>query len=93
MAAKNKKKGGRQGIVSKLMNVALIALGFARPLSIIIRKPNMSGVEDIVHESTFGLATGKFNWKAGAKFYSPAGAAIALGKLKSYLIKQFPVRR
>ncbi len=93
-AAKNKKKGGKQGIVSKLMNVGLIVLGFSRVIEhLVFWGANWQGaIKEIKREATFGLSEGKFDWKAGLRMYTPGGAAIALGKLKSYLIKKFPVR-
>ncbi len=97
MAAKDKKKGGKQGIVSKIANVGLILLGMSRPLGLIFRHLGnlQAGIDIIVRESTFGLGApgGKFDLASGLRFYTPAGAAVALGFLKSYLMKKFPVRR
>ncbi len=90
--AKKKSRSRRQGWFSKILNIGIILLGLSRPISIIVRKPNAAGLQDIINESTFGLAQGKFDMKAGLKFYTPGGAAAGLGALKSYLLKKFPVR-
>ncbi len=90
--AKAKKKRSRQSGFSKVINMAIIALGFARPLTLLIRSPSEGSINTILNEATFGLATGKLDLAAGARMYSPAGAAIGLGKLKQYLMRHFPVR-
>ncbi len=90
-----KKKNGRrkQGLVSKVMNVGLIALGFSRVLGILFTSASVGAkFEQIQREATFGLSTGKFDLNAGLLMYSPIGAAIGLGKLKTYLLRHFPVR-
>ncbi len=95
--AKEKKKGGRQGIASKVANTLLIVLAFIRPLQIAFHpSPLQSKIDVLVSEATFGLgnrAGSKFDLKGGLRMYSPAGAAIGLGFLKSYIMKKFPVRR
>lgn len=97
MAAKNKKKTSKQGIMSKIINIALIALSFARPLTQIMSGNTAyftrTGGGTLIHEATFGLASGKFDLQAGAKLYAPAGAAAALGFIKRYALRKFPVRR
>ncbi len=92
MTAKNKKKSRRQGIVSKIMNIALIALTFARPIQLFVAR-GKDALPIIIREATFGLSEGKFKLADGLKMYTPAGAAAALGYLKSYAIKRFPVRK
>ncbi len=92
MVAK-KKKGRRQGMLSKAINAALIALGFSRVLTIIFGGGDLKTKMDrIITGATFGLSKGKFDLHAGLVMYTPAGAAIGLGKLKQYLMKKFPVR-
>ncbi len=92
--AKKKKNGGRQGMVSKAINIGLIALGFSRVIEIIITPMTWKSRLSLIRTgATFGLSEGKFDWPAGLAMYTPGGAAIALGGLKSYLLKKFPVRR
>ncbi len=94
--AKKRKSRRRQGIASKLINVALIALAFVQPIRLAL-KGNWGA---IVYRSTFGLAgnpqtgqaAGKFDWRRGVEFYAPVGAAAALGAVKRYVMKKFPVR-
>ncbi len=94
--AKGKKRSRRQGMVSKAINIGLIALGFSRVIEILI-DPKFGSISNkfkvIQRDATFGLSEGKFNMKAGLRMYTPAGAAVGLGTLKSYLMKKFPVRR
>ncbi len=88
MAAK-KGKSRRQGWMSKVMNAGLIALGFSRVIELAFQR-NWKG---IIGEATFGFSDeGKFNLRRGLRMYTPAGAAIALGTMKRYLLKHFPVR-
>ncbi len=90
--AKGKKKRSKQGLFSKAMNIALILLGFSRPIELLIRSPSVGSVNTIIREATFGLSEGKLDLKAGANLYSRGLAAVGLGTLKSYLMKKFPVR-
>ncbi len=92
--AKGKKKSRRQGLFSKAINIAFLALGFSRPLFLLLRPGgfSQSSVEQILEEATFGLTKGTFDVAAGARMYSPAGAAFALGTLKTFLMRKFPVR-
>ena len=90
-----KKKGRRrkQGLISKAMNIGLIALGFSRVITLALRGDFLA----IQNEATFGLAgagtaTSGFDLDAGLRIYSPAGAAVGLGFLKTYLMRKFPVR-
>ncbi len=93
MAAKNKKKASRQGIVSKVMNIGLITLAFIRPIWLLWTKGAFGGAGEIIRESTFGLSQGKFDLQAGLSFYTPVGASVTIGYMKSYLLRKFPVRR
>ncbi len=90
--AKKKKKSSKQGIVSKVLNISLIALGFARPIQLFFARGMKGALPVIIREATFGLSEGKFRLADGLKMYTPAGAAAALGFLKSYLLRKFPVR-
>ncbi len=91
--AKKKRSRRRQGIVSKILNGSLIALGFARPIQLFFARGLKGALPIIIREATFGLSEGKFNLRLGLRMYTPAGAAAALGFLKSFLMKKFPVRR
>ncbi len=91
--AKKKKKGGRQGWMSKGINIGLILLGFSRVIQILFEPIGVgSKLTQIRKEATFGLSEGKFSLKDGLRMYTPGGAAAGLGMLKSYLMKKFPVR-
>ncbi len=97
MAKMVKKHSSKQGLFSKLVNVAIIALGFSRPIFLFMTKPPINALDTIVNEASFGLASlsgteSKFDMKKGLRMYAPGGAAIGLGKLKQYLTKHFPVR-
>ncbi len=89
---KKKKSRRRQGLFSKAINAALIALGFARPIQLFMEK-GVGAVDFIISEATFGLTDASgFNLQKGLRMYAPVGAAVGLGKLKSYLFRHFPVR-
>ncbi len=94
---KNNKKSRKQGTVSKLMNIGLIALSFSRVIEIIaVRLAHGASqhiAADIIHDATFGLADGNFDMAAGMRMYLPAGGAVALGYLKSYALRKWPVRK
>ncbi len=94
--AKGKTKSRRQGLFSKAVNAALILLGFSRPIAILLdpqRGRFANKADIIIREATFGLSEGSFKLDAGLKMYTPALGAIALGTLKSFLMRKFPVRR
>lgn len=80
--------------MSKALNLLGIAIGFARPIEILIR--NIAAPQDILPKLikglTFGLSEGSLDLTAGAKMYAPVGAAVGYGAFKSYLIRKFPVR-
>ncbi len=95
MAKMVKKHSSKQGWFSKGLNIGLVLLGFSRPIQhlIALARGRTDALEALTYEATFGLIAGKLDWKAGARMYSPVGAAVSLGYLKSYLLKKFPVRR
>lgn len=89
-----KKKSRRQGLFSKALNVGLIALGFSRVLGILFTGASAGDkANQIIRESTFGLSEGSFDLNAGLLMYTPVAGAFALGTLKQFLMKKFPVRR
>ncbi len=94
-----KKNGGRQGWFSKLANIALWGVTFARPIAIAMGSGSPKAkFEKVIREATFGIVVeggqiGKFNLKEGLAMYAPGGAALALGQLKKYAARHFPVRR
>ncbi len=91
--AKKRRRRGKQGLFSKALNASLIALGFSRVISILVSPAAIdTKMTAIINGATFGLATGKFNLDIGLRMYTPAGAAIALGTLKTFLMRKFPVR-
>ncbi len=91
--AKHKKRG-KQGMLSKIINIGLTLLTFSRPL--VIMFGSASTIQDklrvLMEEATFGLSAGAFDKAAGLRMYTPAGAAAALGFIRSYATKHFPVR-
>lgn len=101
--AKKKGKRRRQSVVSKVINLGLILLGLSRPITLLFTGGGDFAfkVNRIITEATFGLArpggvgggVSKFDLNLGLQMYAPAGAAIALGKLKGFLMRHFPVRR
>lgn len=93
MAKMVKKHSSKQGLFSKAINAALIALGFSNVIKIAIGPGTPAQkIDHIVVDATFGLSRGKFDLKAGLEMYTPGAAAIGLGKLKQYLMRHFPVR-
>ncbi len=99
MAKGKKKKGGRQGWMSKIVNIALWGVTFARPIIIAVGSGSpQAKFEKVIREATFGIVreggqVGKFNLNEGLAMYAPGGAALALGQLKKYAARHFPVRR
>ncbi len=90
--AKKKKGRRRQGLCSKIANALLVGLTFARPIQLILSQGASAAMPIIIKEATFGLSDGAFDLNAGLRMYTPAGAALALGKLKGYAMRHFPVR-
>ncbi len=97
MAAK--KKNSKQGMFSKLTNIALWAVAFARPIIIAIGPGSpQAKFEKVIREATFGLVAeggqvGKFNLNEGLAMYAPAGAAVGLSKVRNFASRHFPVRK
>ncbi len=91
---KTKRKRSKQGLLSKVINTGLVAFGFSRVLTLLFAHGfSQASVTAITREATFGLSSGSFDLNAGLRMYTPAGGAAALGYLKSYLMRKFPVRR
>ncbi len=91
--AKKRRRRGKQGLFSKAINIALTLLAFARPIQIAFsaKGPNTK-LAQVIDEATFGLANGTFNLQKGLQMYTPVGAALALGTLKKFVMRKFPVR-
>ncbi len=98
MARGKKKRSRKQGWFSKLANIALWGVAFARPITIAFGPGSPQGkFEKVIREATFGLVAeggrvGTFNLNEGLAMYLPAGAALALGKIRSFAARHFPVR-
>ena len=92
-----KKKSSKQGWMSKAINAGLTLLAFSRPLLLLSTAPQRGSfdltLKEIIREATFGLSEGGFDKDAGLRMYTPVGAAAALGFIRSYATKHFPVRR
>ncbi len=99
MAAK-KKKGGRQGLFSKVINILLLALTFSRPIQIMAFQPGnlQQKMRTLVRDLTFGMVdtagtVGRFSLSEGLRMWAPPAAAAGLGILKRYALKHYPVRK
>ncbi len=80
--------------MSKVINAGLTLLAFSRVLThLFTAQPFEEKVRVIIKEAMFGLTEGAFDLQAGAQMYGPVGAAAALGFIRSYVTKHFPVRR
>ncbi len=92
--AKKKKRGRRQGTVSKLLNAVGIAIFFARPIEILARNIGTPEniLEKVISGLTFGLSRGSFNRDEGVKMYVPMAASAIYGMTKSFIVRKFPVR-
>ncbi len=92
--AKKKKRGRRQGLASKFLNAVGIAIGFARPIEILINNIGNPGniLPKLISGLTFGLSSGSLSLDEGARMYTPVIGAVGYGFFKSYLIRKFPVR-
>ncbi len=94
MAKGKKKKSRRQSLASKFLNAVGIAIGFARPIQIVINNLGNPGniLPKMLSGLTFGLSEGSLSLDEGKKMYAPVGAAVGYGFFKSYLLRKFPVR-
>ncbi len=91
--AKGKKKRGKQGAVSKVLNIFGIIIGFARPIQILIETGfSSASLQRILSGLTFGLDQGSFRLSAGLKMYAPVGAALGYRQFTKFLMRSFPVR-
>ncbi len=94
MARRKKKRGRRQGLASKFLNAVGIAIGFARPIEILINNIGSPGniLPKLISGLTFGLSRGSLNLDEGARMYAPVGAAVGYGFFKTFLMRKFPIR-
>ncbi len=98
MARGKKKRSRKQGWFSKIANVFLWGVAFARPIIIAFGPGSpQAKFEKVIREATFGLVAeggqvGTFNLNEGLAMYLPAGAAMALSKIKGFAARHFPVR-
>ncbi len=94
MANAKKKRSRRQGIASKLLNAVGIAIGFARPIQILINNIGNPGniLPKMLSGLTFGLSEGSLRLDDGTKMYAPVGAAVGYGFFKTFLMRKFPIR-
>ncbi len=92
--AKKKKRGRRQGLFSKAVNIGLTLLSISRPLFLLFRPGgfSQSSIKQLIGEATFGLTDGRFDINRGFQFYAPAGGAVAIGTVLKFIRKKFPVR-
>ncbi len=80
--------------MSKLLNAVGIAIGFARPIEILINNIGNPGniLPKMLSGLTFGLSEGSFSKGEGLKMYTPVGAAVGYGFFKTFLMRKFPIR-
>ncbi len=88
-----KKKRGRQSMISKGLNALGIAIGLAEPIRIAVTHGfSYDTFKVLLRGLTFGLSEGSVDLQAGLQRYTPVGAAVGYGTLKSYLLRKFPIR-
>ncbi len=91
--AKGKKKRGKQGAFSKIINVIGIVIGFARPSQILIETGFTSvSLQKMIRGLSFGLSDGQFALQAGLKMYTPVVGALGYREFTKFLMRRFPVR-
>ncbi len=91
---KHKKKKGKQGWVSKAVNIGGLLLGLSNILFEVftnLTNPRQIAT-NLVRGATFGLSEGSLDLAQGATFYGPLGATVPYRMFTSYLLKHFPVR-
>ncbi len=81
-------------MASKLLNAVGIAIGFARPIQILLNNIGSPGniLPKMLSGLTFGLSQGTFSKDEGLKMYTPVGAAVGYGFFKTFLMRKFPIR-
>ncbi len=91
--ARRKKKRGKQGAFSKVINIIGWVIGLARPIEVLINQGfSVAALQNIMKGLTFGLSGGGFNLQEGMRMYVPVGAAIGYRQFTKYLMRHFPVR-
>ncbi len=92
--ARRKKKRGPQSWVSKALNAVGLVIGFAEPIRIVMTHGfSTDTLKVLMRGLTFGYSEGSLDFPAGLQMYTPVGAAVGYGTLKSYLLRKFPIRR
>ncbi len=85
----------KMSLPNRIINAALFALAFARPLQILFGGgTGEQKARTIVSEATGGViaisgAKGKFDTGTALRFYGPVGAAFALFEVKKMAMKKF----
>ncbi len=85
----------KMSLPNRIINGALFALSFARPLAIMLGGGNFEQkARTIVSEATGGViaisgAKGKFDTGTALRFYGPAVAAFALFEVKKMAMQKF----
>ena len=57
-----------------------------------MQNPDATGVNNIIFGATGGANVGRFDINNLIGFYSPVGAALSLGYVKSWAARKWPVR-
>ncbi len=92
-----KKQGGKprmakrkSSMVSRVINLALLALVFARPLQILFDGGNVAGKLDrLLTGATAGFNKGGLDKGAALQFYGPVAAGFILFEVKKMAMKKF----
>ncbi len=91
--AKGKKKRGKQGAFSKIINIIGIVIGFARPIQILIETGfTTASLQKMIRGLSFGLSDGQFALQAGLRMYTPVVGALGYREFTKFLMRRFPVR-
>ncbi len=81
--AKKKRGRRRASLLTKAINIGVLALAFSRPIKLILE----GNTDALVDEATVGMRRGTFNKDFAMKFYGPMLAAIVLKKAISMVRK------
>ncbi len=91
--AKGKKKRGKQGMFSKIINAIGIVIGFARPIQIVMETGfTGASLQRMIRGLSFGLSDGQFALQTGLKMYTPVVGALGYREFTKFLMRRFPVR-
>ncbi len=80
----------KMSMPNRIINLALLALAFARPIQIFLAPiPMQAKLDTLLFDATAGLVRGSFDKDAALKMYGPVGAAFVLFEVKKMAMKKF----